>query len=136
MDITTLTLGQPGNTRLPDDERPGLILTPQDPSYTLRSGARQYLQAAAGQIAWPDPPSLGTLGSRTRHGGRDILPGNDRAWSSLAYRGNPTRTASLGGAFPHTLRPVQSPGPAGHGSARRRRRPCRPWPTHARRVHT
>src|SRR5215510_15392065 len=125
------TLDQPGNSRPPDDEIPGLRQTPLDPSYTLQSAARQCLLAAAGQTVWLDPQDRGRRGSRTKRAGHDTLPENDRAWSSRADRGNPTRPAGPDAAFPHTLQPVQWPGPGWHANVHRRQRPCTQWLTPA-----
>src|SRR5215510_770328 len=104
---SVFTRDQPGNSRLPDGEIPGLRQTPLDPSYTPRSTARQCLLDAAGQTVWLDPQDRGRRGSQTRRAGRDTLPENDRAWSSRADQGNPTGPAAPDAAFPHTLQPIQ-----------------------------
>src|SRR5215471_4693898 len=91
-----LTLYRPGNTRLPDDGKPGRRPTPLGPSSTPQSAARQYPQDAGEQTTWSGPPSPGRPDSQTRRAGRGTSPGNDRAWSSRAGRGNPTRPASPG----------------------------------------
>src|SRR2546430_17604792 len=97
---SVFTRDQPGNSRLPDDEIPGLRQTPLDPSYTPQSTARQCLLDAAGQTVWLDPQDRGRRGNRKRRAGPDTLPENDRAWSSRADRGNLTTTAGPAAGFP------------------------------------